>query len=66
MLAYCDYIAYTIKKNLMNVDEERMLREVGKVEYDLNPVTGSFQSTKKTIEVTDKYGKAYKVTVEEM
>jgi hypothetical protein len=35
------------------------------MKYDLSP-EGSFQSTKKTIEVEDRYGKKYRITVEEV
>ena len=66
MIAYCDYIAHTIKKTLVVSDEENMLSTVGSVKLDLHPEQGYFLSTKKTIEVVDKYGKQYKITVEEV
>ena len=66
MIAYCDYIAHTIKKTLIVNDEENMLSTVGGIKMDLHPEQGYFLSTKKTIEVVDKYGKQYKITVEEL
>lgn len=64
-LAYCDYIAHTISKELKANDTERLLSSVSRPQYDLTP-DGSFASTKKTIEVEDRFGKKYLVTVEEV
>ena len=64
-LAYCDYIAHTISKELKANDTERLLASVSRPKYDLSE-SGSFQSTKKTIEVEDRFGKKYRVTVEEV
>ncbi len=64
-LAYCDYIAHTISKELKANDSERLLSSVSRPQYDLTP-TGSFCSTKKTIDVEDRFGKKYRVTVEEV
>ena len=66
-LAYCDYIAHIISTNLKAVDttSEKLLASVGRPQYDVSE-TGSFRSTKKTIEVEDRYGKKYRVTVEEV
>lgn len=64
-LAYCDYIAHTISKELKANDTERLLSSVSRPQYDLGP-NGEFASTKKTIMVSDRYGKQYKVTVEEV
>lgn len=63
-LAYCDYIAHTISKELKANDHERLLSSVGRPQYDLTP-TGGFASTKKTIMVSDRFGKNYRITVEE-
>jgi hypothetical protein len=63
-LAYCDYIAHTIVGNLKANDTERLLSSVSRPQYDLTP-TGAFASTKKTIMVSDRFGKQYKITVEE-
>ena len=65
VIAYCDYIAGLITKNLKANDEERLLSSVSKPKYDLTE-DGSFKSTKKTIEVEDRFGKKYLVTVEEI
>jgi hypothetical protein len=48
------------------MDKENLLTSVGKMTWDLDPKGGWFVSTKKTIEVVDKNGKQYKITVEEM
>jgi hypothetical protein len=67
MLAYCDYIASIIQKNLKAVDttSEKILSSVGSVKYDVS-LEGNFLSTKKTIEVEDRNGKKYLITVEEL
>ena len=64
-LAYCDKIADTIKKALDSRDPDGIIREVGRIEMDLDPVGGYFVSPKKLIKVWDMNGKAYTVTVEE-
>lgn len=67
MLAYCDYVADLIKRSLITMDQrdQHLLSDIGKVKYDLDSY-GALISTKKTIEVTDRYGKKYRVTVEEV
>ena len=67
MMAYCDYIATLISANLKFVDNssEKLLSSVGKMQYDLSS-EGSFASTKKTIAVEDRFGKKYRITVEEI
>lgn len=66
-IAYCDYIATLINKNLMVLDHHgnRLLDEVGKIQYDLGPFD-EFQSTNKTIDVIDIYGKQYRITIQEL
>ena len=63
-LAYCDYIAHVISKELKANDTERLLSSVSRPQYDVTP-EGAFASTKKTIMVSDRFGKQYKITVEE-
>ena len=65
IIAYCDYIANLITSNLKANDDERLLSSVSKPKYDLTE-DGSFKSTKKTIEVEDRFGKQYRITVEEI
>ena len=65
LMAYCDYIASLIQGNLKANDTEKLLSSVGRTQFDLSP-TGSFVSTKKTIEVEDRNGKKYRITVEEI
>ena len=66
-LAYCDYIADRIQKLVSKEigDNDTLLESIGKVNYDLHPTEGYFQSTKKTITCYDTNGKAYVVTIEE-
>ena len=64
-VVYCDYIAHTIVNNLKANDTERLLASVSRPKYDLTP-EGGFASTKKTIEVEDRNGTKYRVTVEEV
>lgn len=61
MLAYCDRIAKDIQKALRG----GWLDRVGAVNYDLHETEGYLLSTKKTIEVQDKNGKRYRITIEE-
>lgn len=63
--AYCDYIAHEIKAGLW-ADPERLLSFVDNVRWDLHPVGGYMLSTKKTIEIMDRNGTHYRVTVEEV
>ena len=64
-VVYCDYIAHTIVGNLKANDTERLLSSVSRPKYDLTP-EGGFASTKKVIEVEDRFGTKYRVTVEEV
>jgi hypothetical protein len=64
-VAYCDYIAHTIVGNLKANDTERLLSSVSRPKYDLTP-EGGFASTKKVIEVEDRNGIKYRITVEEV
>lgn len=63
-IVYCDYIASLIVGNLKANDTEKLISSVGRPQYDLGP-DGSFRSTKKVIEVEDRFGTKYRVTVEE-
>ncbi len=63
--AYCDYIAHRIKTDLSGHDPERLIAEVSHIKWDLHPTEGYFLSPKKTIFVTDRNGKRYRITVEE-
>lgn len=66
MLAYCDKVMSVIRKSLLQFDPDGIIGLVGPVKMDLHPVEGYFQSTKKTLEVSDMNGKWYRVTVEEV
>ena len=66
MLEYCDYIADRIRKGLVKdtADPASYIKDLGPVSMDLHPTDGYMLSTTKTIEVLDKGGKKYRVTVE--
>ena len=65
MLAYCDKIADSIRKAMIQSDPDGIIGPVGPIKMDLHPVGGYFVSTKKTMMVWDMNSKAYSVTVEE-
>lgn len=66
-LAYCDYIAATISKQLIKEAKEfgGYIKSASHPQMDLHPEEGYFLSTTKTIEVEDMNGKRYLVTVSE-
>ena len=66
-LAYCDYIADRIQRSLADEleDYHTLIAQIGRVELDLHPTEGYFQSTRKLIKVWDTNGKAYTITIEE-
>jgi len=64
-LVYCDYIANVISKELKVNDTERLIASVSRPQYDMTE-SGGFASTKKTIEVEDRNGTKYRITVEEV
>lgn len=63
-LAYCDYIAFLIRENLLALDKRKLLDEVGKVQFDFG-LDGEFTTTK-TIDVLDMQGKQYRILVQEL
>ena len=69
MLAYCDYIAKVIseamKKDSVS-NRNSYIDNVGKTRWDLDEESGAFLTTKKTISVIDRNGKAYRVVLEEV
>lgn len=65
MLAYCDYIAHVISRSFLNPNIESMIESVEPTRLDLHPTGGYMVSTKKTIAMVDKFGKRYKITIEE-
>lgn len=65
LLAYCDYIANLISVELKTLDKERLIEKVGRVEYDYG-IDGEFCSTMKTIDVQDRFGKQYRITIQEL
>ena len=67
IIAYCDYIGNLISKELKSLDQRyySLIDFVGRSLYDVGD-HGQFASTKKTINVTDVYGKRYTITIEEV
>lgn len=64
-LAYCDYIAFLIRENLMALDKRNLIDEVGRVQFDIGS-NDEFTSTLKTIDVLDMQGKQYRITIQEL
>ena len=64
-LAYCDYLSFLIRENLISLDRRKLIDEVGKVQFDFGS-HDEFESTTKTIDVLDMQGKAYRITVQEL
>lgn len=65
-LAFCDYIADRVQRELKAALPDHIIKVVGRIESDLHPERGYFISTKKTIEVVGHNGLKYRVTVEEV
>lgn len=67
IIAYCDYIAHLISTELKRIDTdaEKLISSVGRVQYDLG-FEGEFCSTMKTIDVEDRFGKQYRITIQEL
>lgn len=63
--SYTDYIAATIYDAFKGRDPEGIVSESGRVKWDLHPTEGYLLSTKKTLEITDRNGNRYLVTVED-
>lgn len=66
-LAYCDYIAHLISTELKTLDTagQRLIASVGRVQFDLG-FHDEFLSTTKTIDVEDRFGKQYRITIQEL
>ena len=64
MVAYCDYIAHLVQQGLRK-DSESLLKEVSPTKLHLGE-NGEFLSPAKTVMITDRYGKQYRVCVEEV
>jgi hypothetical protein len=65
MLEYCDYIADTISKTLVDdsANDSTLILDSTKPKMDLNG-EGHYLSSKRTIKVMDTNGQSYKVTIE--
>ena len=65
--AYCDYIAWLISTELKMADtkQEKLLASVGAIQGHFSP-SGKFLSTTKTIDIEDRFGKNYRIIIEEI
>lgn len=66
MLSYCDFIAATISDTLRTPAASTLLRATSRPLLDLHPKEGYFVSTRKFVSVEDKWGKFYRITIEEV
>lgn len=57
------YVADLVWRGLLS-DPEQLLADVSNVKHDLHPTGGYLLSLTKTVEVADKAGHRYRVTVE--
>lgn len=64
--SYCDYIAATAWDALRSHDPMGIIATVERVKPDLHPVGGYLVSTKKSIDVVDRNGNRYRVTIEDL
>lgn len=70
MHSYCDYISHKIRNDLFGeavvygANRDPLIQTEGPLEYHLSK-EGVFLSPKKVFELKDRYGKKYKITVEE-
>jgi hypothetical protein len=62
MLSYCDYISAAIKIALLDDQHSKLIEKVGPIQWDLAPA-GYLVSTKKTIELQDRFGKKYTIVI---
>ena len=68
MYAHCDHIAGLIQNSLIDLDKTTVspkLVGVSKIHWDLSE-QGVLNSTMKSIIVIDHFGKAYRISVEEI
>ena len=66
-LAYCDQLASIVREALHDDADNNhlsLISEVSCVHSDTHPEAGFLVSTTKTIAVTDRNGRSYRVTVE--
>lgn len=64
--SYCDKIAATLFDALKARDPDGIIGEVGRIKWDLDQEGSHMVSTKKTIELADRNGNRYRVTVEDL
>lgn len=65
ILSYCDYIAATCARAL-DEDLIGLVSSVRGPQLDLHPTEGYMLSTAKKLTVTDRWGKQYRILVEQV
>lgn len=67
LIAYCDYIAYLIQSNIkaLDTESEKLLSAVSRIQFDIG-ANNEYCSTAKTIDVEDRFGKQYRITIQEL
>lgn len=65
ILSYCDYIAATCAQAL-DEDLIGLVSSVRGPQLDLHPTEGYMLSTAKKLTVTDRWGKQYRILVEQV
>lgn len=65
LLSYCDYIAATCARAL-DEDLIGLVSSVRGPQLDLHPTEGYMLSTAKKLTVTDRWGKQYRILVEQV
>jgi hypothetical protein len=61
LLGYTNYIANLIVGDIKALDYEKILSSVSRAKWESN---GGEMTGRQTIDVQDRYGKAYRITVE--
>lgn len=64
--SYCGYIAERIRDALKSADLKNLISDVGPLEWDLHEKHGYSLSTSKFVELTDRNGNRYRITVEDI
>ena len=67
-VSYCDYIGRVIQSAIDRdtLSYDGLLAGCGSIKSDLHPVDGYFMSTKKTINVADRNGRLYEITIKDV
>jgi hypothetical protein len=63
LLGYTNYIANLIVGDIKAIDHEKILSSVSRAKWERN---GGEMTGRQTIDVQDRYGKSYRITVEQI